>query len=58
MVTGLSNFEIDRLLTVFGRQPLSKLSLLEIPDLDMSLLERIVATFPRVEELALFTSSS
>jgi hypothetical protein len=56
--SGITNLEIERLLQVFECQPLRKLILFDIPDLDVALLWGIVTTFPQLEELVLFTDDS
>jgi hypothetical protein len=55
--TCISKPEIERFLTVFGCDPLRKLSLYPIFDWDTSCLERIVGIFPQLEEFTLFISA-
>jgi hypothetical protein len=52
----MENNHIHRLLTTLSGQPLRKLMLCYVKDLDCPLLERIVAAFPQLRDLGLLTT--
>ncbi|KAF8585281.1 hypothetical protein K439DRAFT_1074193 [Ramaria rubella] len=51
----ISNVELERLLATFSCQPIRHLILLDVPDLDVQLIETIVTRYPGLEDLLLFT---